>query len=62
MINIIIAEVYYLDKKIPVKVLRALNRSRTSFAVETPQGAIETVDADRLHTEVNLLDLVYQKN
>lgn len=62
MINIITEEVYYLDKKIPVKILKALNRSRTCFAVETPQGAIETVDADRLYTEVNLLDLVRQNN
>jgi hypothetical protein len=62
MSNIIIDEVYYLDRKIPVKVLKALNRSQTVFKVETPQGSIETVEADRLHAEVNLLDLVLQKN
>ncbi|SKC47389.1 hypothetical protein [Ohtaekwangia koreensis] len=62
MSNIVIDEVYYLDRKIPVKVLKALNRSRTVFKVETPQGSIETVEADRLHIEPNLLDLVLQKN
>lgn len=61
MINIVIDEVYYLDRKIPVKVLKALNRSKTAFMVETPQRSVETVEIGRLHTEVNLLDLVKQK-
>jgi hypothetical protein len=62
MINIKIDEVYYLDREIPVNVLKALNRSKTVFKVETPQGSIETVEAERLYTEPNLLDLVLQKN
>jgi hypothetical protein len=62
MTNIEINEVYYIDRKIPVTVLKALNRSKTVFKVETPQGSIETVEADRLYTEPNLLDLVRQKN
>jgi len=61
MINIVIDEIYYLDKKIPVKVLKALNRSRTVFKVETPQGSIETAEVERLHIEPNLFDLVMQK-
>jgi hypothetical protein len=48
MPHIEIGQVYMLDGKEPVKVLKALNRSKTTFSIETPNNSIETITIDRL--------------
>lgn len=47
-ISIEIGKDYLLDGKHPVKVLKAINRSKTIFSVETAKGTIETIEAERL--------------
>jgi len=39
---------YLLDGNVTVTVLKALNRSKTMFIVETSNGSVESVAVDRL--------------
>jgi hypothetical protein len=48
MSQIEIGQVYFLDGESPVKVLKAINRSKTMFSVEKENGTIETVEVERL--------------
>lgn len=47
-ISIEIGGVYYLDGEFQVKVLKAINRSKTIFSAEKENGTIETVQVERL--------------
>jgi len=40
-----------LDKRTPVKVLKALNRSKTAFSIEMPDKSIDTVSIERLQPD-----------
>ena len=43
-----IGQVYLLDGESPVRVLKAINRSKTIFSIEKEKGTIEMVEAERL--------------
>lgn len=48
--SIIPGREYFLDGKTRVKVIRQINRSGTSFSVETLDGSILIVEKNRLRT------------
>ena len=48
MNQIEIGQEYFLDGESPVKVLKAINRSKTMFSVEKENSTIETVEFERL--------------
>ncbi|HEY8934727.1 MAG TPA: hypothetical protein VIM65_05880 [Cyclobacteriaceae bacterium] len=52
-------ETYYLDGKLPVTVIKALNPSRTYFSIQKIDGGIESVEAERLHVEAkNMYEVI----
>ena len=66
-LQIEIGNIYILDGKTPVRILKPLNRSKTTFSIERPDKSIDTVTIERLQiqttdessidTETGLLDL-----
>jgi hypothetical protein len=48
MNQIEIGQVYFLDGEFSVKILKAINRSKTMFSIEKENGSIETVEVERL--------------
>lgn len=46
-----IGHTYILDGKTPVRVLKALNRSKTAFSIEMPDESIDTVSIERLQSQ-----------
>ena len=46
--EIVPGQQYMLDGKVIVTVIKALNRSKTSFSVEIPGRGIDTVERSRL--------------
>lgn len=65
--QIILGHTYILDGKTPVRVLKSLNRSKTTFSIEMPDNSIDTatierlqvqsVDAASIDTEAGLFDV-----
>jgi hypothetical protein len=49
-LQIEIGHTYILDGKTPVRVLKFLNRSKTTFSIEMPDKGIDTVGIERLQT------------
>lgn len=54
--NIEPGQEYLLDGKTVVKVLKAINRSKTVYSIEIPGTRIDTVESDRLEEIKPMVD------
>ncbi|HEY9007929.1 MAG TPA: hypothetical protein VIM75_17435 [Ohtaekwangia sp.] len=52
ILHIEIDATYLLDGKTPVRVLKALNRSKTVYSVLAPDKSVDTVPVERLQPQV----------
>jgi len=44
-------DIYLLDGRTPVIILKPLNRSKTVFSIQTPDKSVETVSIERLRSQ-----------